>query len=64
MTLLLHNLDLVTQGKSEAWCIELWVCLLWLNILFLWRITDNILAMSRPNTEMIKEKNIIEQFKK
>lgn len=28
------------------------------------RITENILAMSRPNTEMIKAKKIIEQFKK
>ena len=28
-----------------------------------YRVTENILAMSRPNTELIEKYNIIEQFK-
>jgi hypothetical protein len=37
---------------------KLWYC----NSYY--RVTDDILAMARPSTEIIKNKNIIEQFKR
>lgn len=31
---------------------------------FIYRITDNLLAMARPSTEIIEKYNIIEQFQR
>jgi len=32
-------------------------------IMLYWRITDKVLAMARPSTMLIKEKNLIDEFK-
>lgn len=60
----------VVKGLDAQWYVDLNIktrpdCILTsVSIGFLFRVTDHILACSRPNTRRIKEFKIIEQFRR